>query len=151
MKIFVTVGTTKFNSLIEFLDRNIEKNGKYEIEMQISDGDYKPSNWDYFDFTANIQSKYDNCDVVITHAGAGSIYKLLEMGKKIIIVPNLDRIDSHQTDIATYMDANNHAISVSILGEIPAALEKIQQIQLKPFEKIDFFKAEEIVDFILVE
>ena len=83
MKIFVTVGTTKFDSLIKYIDKNI-KNENFQIEMQIADGYYKPINYKYFSFTSDIENLYLDSDVVITHAGAGSIYHLLELRKRII-------------------------------------------------------------------
>ena len=103
MKIFVTVGTTKFDGLIEYIDNNFDSK-KYEVFFQIADGKYIPKNFPYVRFVSNIKNFFLKCDIVITHAGAGSIYELLELNKKIIIVPNLERKDKHQLDIALFME-----------------------------------------------
>ncbi|MAQ64541.1 glycosyltransferase [bacterium] len=147
MKIFVTVGTTKFDSLIKIVDEKLFYLD-YEVIMQISDGDYKPKNFEYFDFTNDIQSYFLQSDIIITHAGAGSIYELLELGKKIIIVPNLDRIDKHQSDIANFMDSNNYAKSIYNLDNIVEIVKSIENHNFKKFKKKKFFKAQEIIDFI---
>jgi beta-1,4-N-acetylglucosaminyltransferase len=146
--VFVTVGTTRFDSLIEFIDKNISKDN-YKIIMQISDGRYKPKEFESFEYTNNVDEIYNNSDIIITHAGAGSIYKLLELRKKIVIVPNLERKDSHQSDIANYMNANKYALVCNSFEDLSLALEKIQIIELKPFEKAYFFKTAEILEYCL--
>jgi beta-1,4-N-acetylglucosaminyltransferase len=138
MKIFVTVGTTSFDSLIKFIDEEFHKN-EHEITLQISEGKYVPKNFEYFKFTENIDFYYKNCDVVITHAGAGSVYRLLELKKKIIIIPNLERIDKHQIEIAEYMKENGHALMCSNIKELNFYVDEITRTELKSFKKEDFF------------
>lgn len=147
MKIFVTVGTTKFDSLVAAIDEKL-KNSNYDIVLQISDGKYLPKNFEYFDYTNSIQKYFEESDIVITHAGAGSIYELLELGKKIIIVPNLDRIDKHQTDIANYMDSNLYAKTLSSFDELLETIEYVRTQDFKKFKKESFFMTKEILDFI---
>ena len=147
MKIFVTVGTTKFDSLIKAVDENLF-DLDYEVTMQISDGNYKPKHFEYFEFTSEIQKYFREADIVITHAGAGSIYELLELGKKIIIVPNFDRIDKHQSDIADFMDKNDYAIKLVNSDKLVDVIEFSKKSIFKPFRKETFFKATEILNFI---
>jgi len=47
--------------------------------------------------------------VIITHAGAGTVFQLLEDKAKMVVIPNHDRIDAHQLDIAQYVDNNKFA------------------------------------------
>lgn len=110
MKIFVTVGTTKFDSLIRYIDTKSEFNNM-NIEFQVSNGKYVPVNHKYYKFMdqSAIETKYKEADIIITHVGAGTIYKLLELGKKFIVVPNLERIDKHQRDIADYISREKYA------------------------------------------
>ena len=146
MKIFVTVGTTKFDALVEFLDQNLDKS--YEVLFQISDGKYIPKNFEYIIYSDDINSLYQKYDYVITHAGAGTIYKLLDLKKKFKVVPNLDRIDQHQTDIADFVDANGYAISCSDFKDIPPALDILPKKEFNQYEKHVFFKTKEICQFI---
>lgn len=150
MKILVTVGTTRFDSLIEFIDKNIS-NINYNITMQIADGFYKPKNFKYFTYIESIDNYYENSDLIICHAGAGTIYQLLEMKKKLIIVPNLDRIDKHQSDICNYMSKNKFAFTINNYNELQIQIELSKNSELIEFKKEPFFKVKEICDFILVK
>jgi beta-1,4-N-acetylglucosaminyltransferase len=108
MNIFVTVGHTHYNALFKAVDAQFSA-GKYKIINQIFDGSYQPKNHEYFKFTTNIESQIAKADLVITHAGAGSVFRLLELGKPIVVVPNFERIDEHQKDLADYVEINNFA------------------------------------------
>jgi len=146
MKIFVTVGTTKFDLLIKYLDQNLDKH--HEALFQIAKGNYIPRNFQYIRYSDDINALYSNCDVLITHAGAGSIFKALSLKKKILMVENLMRVDKHQTDIAKYMHINNHAIRCEIPQEILSYLNKIKTLSFVPYKKSEFTKAKDITNTI---
>jgi beta-1,4-N-acetylglucosaminyltransferase len=149
MNILVTVGTTKFDSLIRNVDIYAGKNSSINFIFQISEkGQYFPSVGAYFDFSDKIDELYDSADLIITHAGAGSIYKLLEMQKKIIIVPNFERVDKHQSDISSFMEKNKHALVCSDVIEIGRFIEMAIDYEFVIFKKIPFFKEKEIARFI---
>jgi beta-1,4-N-acetylglucosaminyltransferase len=137
MRVFVTVGTTDFDELIESIDLII--NDDIEFTCQIAKGKYKPKNHTYFSFTDDIHPFYEKADVIITHAGAGSIYKLLEIGKKIIVCPNLFRKDKHQAQIAKYVEENNFAMACYNLKEIQSILLCTDFSNLTTYSKTDFF------------
>jgi beta-1,4-N-acetylglucosaminyltransferase len=149
MKILVTVGTTRFDSLVKFMDTHAAFTG-HDIEFQIADGAYKPVNYPALTFVDHetILAKYRSSDVVISHAGAGTIYQLLDMRKKCIIVPNLDRSDKHQLDIADFLLKYNYAFVAYNFNQIPIFLKTITSYDFDAFYKTPFFKAEEILDFI---
>jgi UDP-N-acetylglucosamine transferase subunit ALG13 len=138
MKIFVTVGTTSFDSLIKFIDNNFDKEF-YDITLQISEGKYCPHNFNYFRYSENIEQYYMNCNIVVTHAGAGSVYKLLELKKKIVIVPNMDRVDKHQMEIALYMSNAGYARMCVNFEQLHATIHEIMSTEVKEFKKEKFF------------
>ncbi|SHN01667.1 Glycosyltransferase family 28 C-terminal domain-containing protein [Cyclobacterium lianum] len=146
MKILVTVGTTRFDSLIKYLDELVLPSDM-AFTFQIADGAYKPVNHPFFSFSEKIDQYYQSSDVIICHAGAGTIYKLLELRKRIIIVPNTERTDNHQLDIAAFMGNNGYALTVIDFDELFNALQQIKGIDLLPFEKHDFDKTGEILRF----
>ena len=149
MKIFITVGTTRFDTLIEYMDSN-PRFGGLDMEFQIANGRYVPRNHPYVSFVdgGGIDKKYMEADVVITHAGQGTIFKLLRMGKRFIVVPNLERIDNHQLDIAGYVSKNRYALVARDFGEIEGLLDVVLGYDFVRFEADDFFKADEIIEYI---
>ena len=144
MRVLVTVGTTRFDSLIRYIDE-VFADSLIAFTFQIADGKYEPVNFPFFTFSNDIETYYRESDLVICHAGAGTIYKLLEIKKKIIIVPNTERTDNHQLDITSYMGANGYALTVTDFTLLKDTIEKISHIKLIPFEKHDFDKTREIV------
>ncbi len=148
MNIFITVGTTHFNSLVEAADKCAAELTEHKFTFQTAGSAYKPLHGECFEFGDAIDDYYDRSDIIITHAGAGSIYKLLELRKIVIVVPNLERVDKHQSDIAKFLEENKYALIVWNLEELPAVLQSADIFQPTLFEKNHFFKAEEIASFI---
>jgi beta-1,4-N-acetylglucosaminyltransferase len=149
MKILVTVGTTSFDSLVKYIDTHAAF-ASHDIEFQIADGAYKPANYPALAFVDHeiILTKYRSADIVIAHAGAGTIYQLLDMRKKSIIVPNLDRSDKYQLDIADFLLRHNYAFVAYNFNQIPIFLKTINAYEFAAFHKTPFFKTEEILEFI---
>lgn len=139
MNIFVTVGTTSFNSLIKSIDNLAINHPELKFIFQIADGEYKPSNGKYFMYIENIYHYYNSSDLIISHAGAGSIYSLLEINKKTIIVPNTERLDNHQLDIAHFIAENNYALVSWELKDIESNIEKSKTFNYQVFNKVPFF------------
>lgn len=123
--IFVTVGTTPFDSLIKAVN---ESGFQGEVIIQKAEGKYIPSNYEYFDFTSEIDRYYSKADLVVTHGGAGTIFKLLEKGKKIIAVANDDRSDHHQSDILERLSRDGYLIWCRDLANISKCLEEAKNI-----------------------
>ncbi len=146
MKIFVTVGTTSFDDLIMYLD-NLDTED--EIIFQISDDHkYIPVYHKYFTFTDDIEAYYNMSDVVITHSGAGSVYRLLELKKKIIIVPNMTRIDGHQIDLANFMKDNKFTLVCTEIKELDQMIKNFNSTEIEKYKFDPFFKQDEIIDII---
>jgi len=145
MKILVTVGTTAFDNLIRAADEQLSQN--HELIFQISEGNYKPSDHQYFEFTDDIESYYLDADLIISHGGAGTIYRILELGKKLIIVPNLDRVDHHQLDICKFMQKNKHAVVCMELEQLTQVAEEIENMTFVPFHSDEFTGIDKIREY----
>lgn len=148
MKIFITVGTTQFDSMIKAVDDFAQQSKSNNFTFQIATGRYIPKNGYSFSFTQDIDDYYNNSDLIITHAGAGSIYHLLKISKKIIIIPNLERADKHQLDIAKYMDENNFALVCYKLNDLSKMINESKSFSPHPFKKESFFKVDDIANYI---
>lgn len=103
-KVMVTVGTGSFEELVEIASRWGDS-----VFIQYGAG-RKPENRYCVDYLDNIEAALKKSDVIITHAGAGTIYKLLEFGRKFVVVPNEARNDDHQLEIARYLENEGFAL-----------------------------------------
>lgn len=87
LMIFVTLGTQdkKFPRLLQALDKAIEK-GEIEEKVIVQAGNtkYESENMDIFDLISPDEfNKYiDDCDILITHGGVGSIITAVKKEKK---------------------------------------------------------------------
>tara|TARA_Y100000588_G_scaffold154897_1_gene168939 strand:+ start:11582 stop:12040 length:459 start_codon:yes stop_codon:yes gene_type:complete len=149
MNILITVGTTSFDSLVRHVDSLASELDNINLTFQIAGGDYVPRYGIFFEFSKEIESYYKDSDLIITHAGAGTIYRLLELGKKFIIVPNMERVDKHQSDIADYMEQNSHALVLKDFSQLPELIELAKVFNFKTYAKERFFVGKSIADFIL--
>ncbi len=115
VNVFVTVGTTSFDPLVEAID-----NGPLAASalIQIADGARQPENARWFNFEPDIQKHIDSADVVVCHAGAGSIFKLLEKGIVPLVVPNTVRRDKHQLEIARWLIEKRYAVVAMSPAEV---------------------------------
>jgi UDP-N-acetylglucosamine transferase subunit ALG13 len=109
MKIFVTVGSMfPFDRLIEEMDK-IAASGKHEIFAQTGESTYTPVNFSYKDFLdySEMISRIKWADVVVSHAGVGTVIDLMSGGKPFLLVPRLSRrkeaIDDHQLELCKYL------------------------------------------------
>ncbi len=140
MNILVTVGTTAFDELIKTMDNLFEGDKTVSIIAQISSSsNYTPQNFKSFQFSQDFQSYVEAADLIVTHAGAGSVYSMLEKNKKLIVVPNLTRADNHQLELAKYVQDNNFAMSCFDLNEIRDCINKAKDIGFEPYRCEKFF------------
>ena len=145
--IFVSVGTTPFDELIKYVDKEVLDK---EIICQISNfAKYKPKNHKYFGFTKNIDEYYNWADLVVCHAGAGTVYKLLEMRKKIIVVPNTYRIDKHQNDLSRFIEEKNYALVCHDIDKLKYFIEQSSEFTPNQFLEKKFFVTDEILELFL--
>lgn len=115
--ILVTVGSSEFefNRLLEIIDLLCENNimEKNDIIAQTGYSSYIPKNFKNFKMMEKSQfSEYiKKADVIITHAGVGTIISSLKSEKKVIVFPRLqqynEHVDNHQLEISkSFEDAN---------------------------------------------
>ncbi|MGL6315413.1 PssE/Cps14G family polysaccharide biosynthesis glycosyltransferase [Vibrio sp. WXL103] len=140
MNILVTVGTTAFDELIKKVDDLFSKVEEVNVIAQVSaSSKYSPKHLKSFTFSSDFQAYVNSADLVITHAGAGSVYSMLENGKKLVVVPNLTRADNHQIELARYVHDNRFAISCFDLSEIKECIEEVMSTELTPYHCEKFF------------
>ena len=147
MNILVTVGSSTFDSLIQAADKQISAQD-YQVTCQTARGGSQSQHHASFEFSNDFDQYLTQADIVITHGGAGTIFRLLELGKKFIMVPNLERVDDHQLDLAQYVEERGYGIVCRELPQLGQCLKRCLRYTPTPYQKDSFFKARDIVSYL---
>lgn len=144
--VFVTVGTTQFDDLIDSLNspetaQILEQLGCSHLSVQFGAGqppklstNYRSILTESFAYKSSILADVSAADLVISHAGAGSIIETLKAGKPMVVVVNELLMDNHQTELAEQMSEDGHVL-YCVPRTLPAALAQLFDNQLRPYGK----------------
>ena len=144
MRIFIALGThpQQFDRLLKALDRLVaSKKIKGKIFAQIGNSTYEPKNFPFRKFLKpkEYEREMKSADIIISHAGAGSIITALKYEKPLIVVPRLKRFnehtDDHQIDLARALEEKGKALAVFNLRNLAQAIKKAKHF--KPKTKSD--------------
>mmetsp|Transcript_6045 Transcript_6045/g.18239 ORF Transcript_6045/g.18239 Transcript_6045/m.18239 type:complete len:164 (-) Transcript_6045:932-1423(-) len=145
MKVFATVGSTKFDELVAAVDGDqireiLAKRGYVSVTVQYGMGSYKIREDSgakgvtlaAYNFKPSLDEDMEQADLVISHAGAGSIMEALRRRKKLIVVVNERLMHNHQAELANEMDARGHsfAATVSTLADVLASADFSSRVEL---------------------
>ncbi|GLV41748.1 Alg13 UDP-N-acetylglucosaminyltransferase subunit [Carabus blaptoides fortunei] len=116
--VFVTVGTTKFDKLIETVTSAevlhiLSSLGYDSVTLQIGNGSFEPVESNiikisYYRLKPSIKDDIRNARLVISHAGAGSCLEVMSEHKPLIAVINEDLMGNHQQEIAKALSNRGH-------------------------------------------
>lgn len=149
--VFVTVGSTQFDQLIDCIIEEptleiLKEFGCRRLTIQY--GSYKNiSNLDslkswttfeieMFDYQNSIDTYIENADLVIGHAGAGTTLEVLRKGKPLLIVINDHLMDNHQEELALELTESKYALC-SNTRNFRSILRSLDISELRPFPKAD--------------
>ena len=112
-KIFVTVGTTQFDSLLQAVTSTdvldyFNDNGFTQLTLQKGRGNFELESTSYknlkiecFQYKDTIMDDLREASLVLSHAGAGSILETLSLRKFLVVVVNEQLMDNHQYELAS--------------------------------------------------
>jgi beta-1,4-N-acetylglucosaminyltransferase len=138
--IFVTVGThtDPFDRLLIAMDQLTPSLGE-DVIMQCGVSKYVPTNAAHFDFLANdkdVIKLYRDSNIVVCHAGAGSIITALSYGKHVVAVPRLlrfkEHIDDQQIELASKLEDEGYLLSVMDIDNLYKTIQTARNMPLKP-------------------
>lgn len=157
--IFVTVGTQlSFDRLITHVETWALENDYKDIIFQVGERGYKPRVGEVFDFISgrDADEYFNKADVIVGHAGMGTILSCLSEGKPLVVMPRLFSLGEHRNDhqLATYNKLKGLSglypadDEKELATEINKAL-KVKEIQnefqaLAPKEITDYIRGEVI-------
>lgn len=125
--VFITVGTTEFDALIKkiTIDEDfmscLQSKGCKKLVIQIGRGSIAPDdktidcynkygielNW--YRFKPTLDEDFQKADLIISHAGAGTVIEVLKMkNKKLIICINDTLQGNHQCELADELKKQNY-------------------------------------------
>lgn len=136
MKILITIGSMvekKFTRLFKIIDELCEEGileGK-DIIAQVGNDGYKSKNFKGFEMISDGEFKeiIKNSDLIITHAGTGTVSACLKSNKKVIIFPRLykydEHYDNHQLELADMFVKNKYVLCATNKEELIKCINKI--------------------------
>ena len=130
--IFVAVGTTDFDSLIQEMDR-LASRLPQQVVMQIGNGQYVPKNGQHFRFAPSLDPYYDQASIVVSHGGLGIINEALLRGKKLIGVENSSVHGRHQADLLAKLSRDGYLVWCQDVDQLSEALGCARQLEFPPY------------------
>ena len=151
--LFISVGTTKFDTLMTSVDSQtfasaissssltgivIQKGSSTctlttlssaceSLSLPLEIYDYKPS----------IKADMEGAGAVLAHAGAGTITEVLRMGLPLVVCVNTSLMDNHQEELAHAMEDAGYLIVApeDNVDAIADAVNRVVSLPLVPFPK----------------
>ncbi len=131
-----------FERLIKTVDQLVES-GQIRSEVVIQTGytNFTPKFCKHFRFvdSEKFEKLCRDAEIIITHAGAGSIATALMYNKPTIVVPRLkkfdEHVDDHQLQIAKEMAKSKRVIAVYDVGNLLKAVRMAKRWKVKKFVK----------------
>ncbi|RPD66207.1 glycosyl transferase [Lentinus tigrinus ALCF2SS1-7] len=166
MHVFVTVGSTRFDALVQqvlsepVLDV-LYRRGYRTLDVQCGNSDFDASllrrdaddHWQragdletsIWRFKPSLKEDYERADLIISHAGSGTIIDVLRLKKPLIVIPNPTLLDNHQAELSDALAGLGHLRS-STVADLPQAIEGLDTSTLVPFPQFDGSRFRELLD-----
>jgi UDP-N-acetylglucosamine transferase subunit ALG13 len=102
--IFLTVGTHEpFDRLVQAVDGWCGIQRRWDVFGQIADPGphgFRPRNFEWIDYLppAEYEARFCSADVIVSHAGMGSIITAMRFGKPIVVLPRRGHLHETRND-----------------------------------------------------
>jgi beta-1,4-N-acetylglucosaminyltransferase len=122
------------------------------IPLQIGNAGYKPHRLfppnsrtghlhnglavEYFDYAPSLATHLGGAALVISHAGSGSIFEALRLGRPLVAVANPALMDNHQEELAQKLQGMGHLVAASP-ESLLATLRTLRTDAMEPYSKGD--------------
>jgi UDP-N-acetylglucosamine transferase subunit ALG13 len=136
--------TQGFQRLLEVIER-LASEGFFQGETVLiqsgNNPDFKPSYCQHKPFLTleEFEAKIQHADLIICHAGAGTLFHVLQAGKVPVVIPRRKKygeiVDDHQVELIEVLAPQGRIIPAYEPEDIPNAIEQargrnLQQIPL---------------------
>jgi UDP-N-acetylglucosamine transferase subunit ALG13 len=148
--IFITVGSDlPFDRLVRVVDDWAKNAGRDDVFAQIGDTDWRPAHiaWTQFLQPPEFARRFVEAQVVVAHAGMGTILSALQWKKPILVMPRRTSLgevrNEHQLATARHLAG---------LGQINVAMDDIELrsklsglSQLQPRDRIGPYASDALI------
>lgn len=135
MNVFVTVGAQMpFDRLIKAVDGWAASHTGMHIYAQIGESSYRPEHIEYVTLLEppDFRRRVLWADVLVAHAGMGSILTALQYGKPLLVMPRQGRLketrNDHQLATALRIKAMSKVAVAMDTDEMPALLDSLTRL-----------------------
>ena len=141
--ILVTLGTQDkdFSRLLKAIDNEIEKKHITDkVIVQAGTTKYESNNMEIFDLISKdeLSKLVEECDLLITHGGVGSILDGIKNNKKIIAAARLkkykEHTNDHQKQIVKTFAEKGYILELKDFSKLDKVLEKAKTFKPKKFK-----------------
>lgn len=136
--ILVTVGTDlPFDRLVRTVNDWAKERGRTDVFAQIGETSYRP---DYIPSTpfiepADFNIKFSEADVILAHAGMGTILSALRFGKPLIVMPRRaslgEQRNEHQLATAQHLLKLGKITVAFDEADLRQRLDRLDQLDVK--------------------
>lgn len=155
--IFVCIGSRdyQFDRLLKALDELVSS-GEITDELfaQIGQSQYEPKHypWERYLDSDSFRKCQQEADLIITHAGVGTLLSSLKMGKTVIAVPRYaalgEHIDDHQLQVAEALSGEGYVYQVTDIADLGSTVAFAKKKPLsKAYDRPSYIAAQ-IKEFI---
>lgn len=145
LTLFVTVGSTSFDGLIEIATsapflRGLYRNNFRTVVVQYGRGKVPTTTFDdavdiprirIFAFAPSLTSDMQLADIILSHGGSGTIFEAIDMCKRIVVVPNRSLMDDHQMELAEELQLRG-IVTVADASQPEDVLRKVVEATTRP-------------------
>jgi len=151
--IFITTGTQEpFDRLIETMDDIAGQYPDVHFVVQAFHSHYKAKNFEVLEFlsAADFSDYMDKAELIISHAGMGTIISALVDSKPIIVMPRLlkhnEHRNEHQLATARKFEAMGYLNVAYDEDELKDKFKNLWPHNVKPLHKIGGTASDQLID-----
>ncbi len=110
-----------------------------DITAQTGEIHYSIRHFNHFDFIPNeeMQELQQQADLIICHAGTGTVTGAIKKGKKVIVFPRLQQYHEHESDhqleLAREFTEQGYVLCAMNEEELAAAIAAVDAFEPRPF------------------
>lgn len=159
MKVLITIGSMvgcKFTRLFKIMDEFCEEGilDGSQVIAQTGCDDYQSYYYKTFDMISDEKFKQliQDSDLIISHAGTGTVTSCLKKGKKVILFPRLaefgEHYDNHQLDLCEIFQKAGYVMCAKNKEELRKCIRNIDSFTPNEFVSHNEYINDLVIRFI---